>query len=258
MTHTDDDHLRLWEAEAREPFAGWDFAHITATGRMTELPLPWSYVSLVAPQLRQARSALDLGTGGGELLARMQPLPPDMHATEGYAPNIPIATARLAPLGVTVHGFEREGEPLPCADASMDLIIDRHEYYEPAEVWRALKPGGTFLTQQVGGRHLAALNAWLGAAPYPYAHVTLDPMARDLREQGFAITRAMEDYAATRFYDVGALVYYLRAIPWQVEGFTVARYRAPLLEMRHVMDRVGYIDFPGHHLLIEARKEHSV
>lgn len=40
-----------------------------------------------------------MGTGGGEFLAGLQPLPPHTCATEGYPPNIPIAQQRLKRLG---------------------------------------------------------------------------------------------------------------------------------------------------------------
>ncbi len=38
-----------------------------------------------------------------------------------------------------------------------DLILNRHESYHPGEIARVLAPGGTFLTQQVGGDELGEL-----------------------------------------------------------------------------------------------------
>ena len=35
-------------------------------------------------------------------------------------------------------------------DSSFDLVINRHEIFGAKEVFRALKPGGLFLTHQVG------------------------------------------------------------------------------------------------------------
>ncbi len=37
-----------------------------------------------------------------------------------------------------------------------------------------------------------------------------------LEEVGFKILEQKEDLTKTRFYDVGAIVYYLKAVPWQV------------------------------------------
>jgi len=68
-------------AEASHPFAGWDFSHIIATGRMSEAPLTWSYTSRLLMPLRKAQSLLDTDTGG-EFLSLLQPFPSLTCATE--------------------------------------------------------------------------------------------------------------------------------------------------------------------------------
>jgi hypothetical protein len=142
-------------AETAVPFAGWDFSYVTRTGRMKEAPLPWNYANLVSRRLRGAESLLDMGTGGGELLSLLRPLPPRTFATEGYAPNVPVARARLEPLVVTV--VEADGEAdLPFADEVFELVINRHESYRPEEVCRIMKPGACFITQQVGGHPIGS------------------------------------------------------------------------------------------------------
>ena len=136
-------------------FSGWDFSYVYGTGRMTETPLRWNYYTEVMPYLRQAETMLDMGTGGGEMLARFQPLPPTTYATEQYHPNVAVAKKRLEPLGVKVFEIAEEKEPpfnrdLPFDDEFFDLVINRHEAYYPPELMRILKPGGSFITQQVG------------------------------------------------------------------------------------------------------------
>jgi hypothetical protein len=79
---------------------GWDFTLLQ--GRVTEDPLPWSYGRLLLARLPDTASLLDLGTGGGEFLSNLAPLPPRTAATEGYPPNLPLARHRLEPLGVEV------------------------------------------------------------------------------------------------------------------------------------------------------------
>jgi hypothetical protein len=102
---------RLTQVE-QEPFEGWNFSFLH--GRMVAEPLPWNYESLVQQALPHAQSLLDMDTGGGEKLAGWQPLPPYTVATEGYAPNIPVARTRLEPLGVPVLEVESTGAlPLP-------------------------------------------------------------------------------------------------------------------------------------------------
>jgi len=95
----------------------------------------------------------------------LRPLPAKTVATEGYAPNVQTARDRLSPLGVQVIAIDQETDHiLPLADSTFDLIINRHEYYDPHEVRRILKPGGRFITQQVGGGEYPPLRTLLGDA----------------------------------------------------------------------------------------------
>ncbi len=45
--------FNLLMTDANHPFAGWDFSHISATGRMAEAPLSWSYASKLLMRLRK-------------------------------------------------------------------------------------------------------------------------------------------------------------------------------------------------------------
>jgi hypothetical protein len=169
----------LLVADANHPFAGWDFSHISATGRMAEAPLSWSYASKLLIPLRRAQSLLDMGTGGGEFLSSLQPLPPLTCTTEGYTPNISLARQRLEPLGIKV--------------------------YEVGE----------------------DLNALMRA----------------------------EEHPIMRFFDVGAIVYYLKAIPWQIPDFSVEGYFDKLVEIHNLIEQRGYIDFHMDRFLIIAEKQ---
>ncbi|HEU0027312.1 MAG TPA: class I SAM-dependent methyltransferase [Ktedonobacterales bacterium] len=248
------DDFERYLAAADEPFAGWDFSWLTRTERMASEPLPWSYASEVLPYLWRARWMADLGTGGGEFLACLSPLPPTTYATEGYPPNVAVARARLEALGVQVYETD-ETEALPFADGALDLIIDRHESYRPEEVYRALRLGGHFITQQVGGANEKAINDWLGI-PFdvPWATWSLETAAQGLESAGFAILTRREATAPTRFYDIGAVVYYLKAIPWQIPDFSVERYRDALLRLHERIQADGYLEMQSARFLIVARK----
>lgn len=50
-----------------------------------------------------------------------------------------------------VQNHLKPEDVLPYEDESMDIIINRHESYDIYEVYRVLKKGGIFITQQVGG-----------------------------------------------------------------------------------------------------------
>lgn len=245
--------LARLRAEEAEPFEGWDFSHLQ--GRMVEDPLPWNYEGMVREALPTSASLLDMGTGGGEFLSSMAPLPSRTCATEGYAPNVPIARARLEPLGVQVFEIEDDAR-IPCADTEFDLVINRHEAYYPAEVHRILLPGGCFITQQVGGNNNLDLNRLLRSPQAGSDRPMWDlPRARrELEAVGFHVDTALEELPLTRFSDVGAIVYYLKAIPWQIPDFSVDRYAESLLELERRIQSEGKLLVRSHRFLLRATK----
>jgi SAM-dependent methyltransferase len=249
-----DDDFEHFLAAADQPLSGWDFSWVTDTGRMESGVLPWSYASVVLPYLWRAQAMADLGTGGGEFLSFLSPLPPTTYATEGYPPNVAVARARLEPLGAQVFPID-ESETLPFADATLDLIIDRHESYRPEEVFRALRPGGHFITQQVDGPGQRAVSEWLGE-PFEvsWANWSLETAAQGLEAAGFTVLDRREATVPTRFFDIGALVYYLKAIPWQLPDFTVARFRDALLGLHTRIQTDGYLEYQSARFLLVARK----
>lgn len=254
---------RLIAEAERQPFSGWDFSYLR--GRMREETPSWEYASLVRRRLSAAPSLLDLGTGGGEFLSSLTPLPAVVAATEAYAPNVEIARARLTPLGITVVAVE--GAPhnlaiasgagvstLPFPDDSFTLVIDRHESYYPAEVYRILKHEGIFLTQQVGGDHHQALNALLGASRSDSQQWNLDYAVRQVEQAGLRVVDGREEFPETFFSDIGAIVYYLKAVPWQIPNFTVAGYREQLTALHERITAEGGVRVRGHLFYLEAVK----
>jgi SAM-dependent methyltransferase len=259
------DHtFERYVAEAlAQPFSGWDFSYLR--GRMVEEKPDWDYAAMIRGRLAAAGPALDLGTGGGEFLASLAPPPSGMVATEAYVPNVPLARARLEPLGVTV--VQVEGAPdnvnivpgtglnsLPFADERFSLVINRHESYYPAEVFRILQPGGAFITQQVGGEYLQDLNRALGAPHGNDGRWNLAFAVGQLQEAGFQISEAQEAFPTVTFSDIGAVVYYLRAAPWQIPDFTFEGYREWLVTLHERIVRDGGLQTTGHLFYVEARR----
>lgn len=255
----DGDALRVWlRTEAKQPFAGLDFSYIDV--RTSTEPLPWDYGALVTAALPDCRALLDMGTGGGERLAALAPLPAHAVATEGYAPNLPVARTRLEPLGVTVVEVG-DDDRLPFDDASFDLVINRHEFYDPGEVRRVLTPGGHFITQQVGSDNDLDLNRLLDAplTSLDTEDWRLETARAQLEASGFRILRAAEARPTLRFFDVGALVFHLTAIPWQIPDFDVERY-FPQLQALHRRCLAGEpITTRNHRFLLmsELEAEHA-
>ena len=238
-------------SEYEKPFAGWDFSHVH--GRLTEETLPWNYEMMVRSLLSEAGSLLDMGTGGGEFLSSLSPLPHDTRATEGYAPNIPVARERLTPLGVKVVPLESD-DRLPFDDGTFTHIINKHESYDAGEVYRILKPNGVFLTQQVGGENDNDINRALDVPLLKYTGWDLAHAVEALEETGFTITDKREHRYLSYFHDSGALLYYLKAIPWQVEDFTVDRYYDRLVDIHRRIEKDGSFPVLCHRFLVRAVK----
>ena len=243
-----------WKKEEQEPVTGWDFSYLD--GRWQEETPSWSYTELVREVLPQVDSLLDLGTGGGERLMKFQDLwPSKTVATEEWEPNFLLATQRLLPLGAeVVQANNDEVSLLPFPDESFGLVISRHTAYNLAEVERVLQPGGIFLTQQVDGRWLQDLVRFMGAKPqWPYftLNYTLDKL---LRETDLQLQLAQSWTGYLTFYDVGAIVYYLKAVPWSVEGFSVDTHLDKLLALQAQLDQGVSLRFKIGKLMLKARK----
>jgi SAM-dependent methyltransferase len=236
-----DSLLRHWQDQHEAPVEGWDLSELDGR-RRTEEP-PWSYDALAVSALSGARDVLDLGTGGGEVLLRLADrlpggLPPGTVATEGWPPNLPLARQALGGVGVPVVDYDAAHEPaLPFPDHHFDVVLSRHEAYDAGEVFRVLRPGGRFLTQQVDGRDAEQLHALFGSTG-GYPDVTLDRFGPEARAAGFEVLAAQEWCGEVAFADVAALVRYLAHAPWEApEDFTVPAYADRLVAL-HLAARV--------------------
>jgi len=78
--------------------------------------------------------------------------------------------------------------------------------------------------------------------------------AQQLREAGFRIVAQQEAYPDAVFTDIGAVVYYLRAVPWQIAGFSVEANHAGLLDMHRRIVAEGGLRVQEHYFIIEAVK----
>lgn len=242
----------LLRSATETPLTGWDFGIFG--GRLTEETTSWDYEELAADLLADAGSAVDLGTGGGELLSGFATLPARTVATECHPPNVPVAHRRLAPLGVpVVQAAEEPDVPLPFRTGAFDLVLNRHESYTAGEIRRVLAPGGLFLTQQVGGRDLAELNDALAAPAHDYLGWDLASAVAQLAHAGLAIVDQREEFAAGELRDIGAVALFLRIAPWQIPDYTVDAYRDRLRELHERMLVDGPLRVRHHRFVVSAR-----
>lgn len=246
------DLIESWQREEARPITGWDFSYLA--GRMLEEQPPWSYMARAAELMQQSSAVLDIGTGGGERLLALRPSwPGTVVVTEAYPPNVKLAGSRLAPFGVpVVHTPTTEVDPLPFAAGGFDLVLNRHSGINCDEVARVLAPGGRFLTQQIHGLWAQDLLAAFDARP-PWPDAVPARYASRLRSAGLMIERQEAWQGDLTFKDVGAVVWYLRAVPWLVPGFSVATHTAYLLRLQEEIEEQGELVYEARKYLIEAR-----
>ena len=232
-------------AEAKAaPFTGWDFGWLDARTSLAQ-GLPWSYPAEVASRAGAAAAMLDMGTGGGELLATVRPRPDRTVATESWPPNVAVADGRLRPLGIPVIHCDGAADNmsaeaaaarpdrhglLPFTGGAFDLVINKHESFRGDEVARVLAPGGAFVTQQVDYHNDDDLHQILGLEPPPQPDTWLPLAASQLTAAGLTIVTTAAGHARRYFDHVGAVIYYLKIVGWAVPGYSLDEFLPRLRE----------------------------
>lgn len=239
------------EAEAAD-VGGWGFGWLE--GRATEGRPPWGYARMLAGRLGEVPSALDIDTGGGEVVAEAPVLPPRMVVTEGWPPNAERAARLLGPRGVRV--VEAAGEDLPFADRSFELVTSRHPVCPAwSEIRRVLVPGGHYFAQHVGPASAFELIEFL-LGPLPDARGGRSPEreAAEAERAGLVVESLRTARCRMVFYDIGAVVWLLRKCVWWVPDFSVATYDDKLRELDARMRRgEPFVAHSARHL-IDARR----
>lgn len=241
--------IERWERAHRAArMVGWDFSSLS--GRMTMGSPPWDFeaeclealrtLAVRALEGREARRprVLDMGTGGGERLAGLlaqlgddQRRALEVLATEGWQDNLPVARDRLGGLepAVEVLAHDADGpDPLPVPEATIDLVMNRHEALVPADAARVLRPGGLLITQQVDGTEVPEVHRWFATEPL-FPEVRPDVVAERCRQAGLVVEDCEAWEGPLELADVEALVEYWGYVPWDVpEDFSVSGYATTL------------------------------
>ncbi|MFF0220905.1 class I SAM-dependent methyltransferase [Streptomyces sp. NPDC004629] len=229
---------------AAVPTEGWDFSWFE--GRASEERPSWGYARSAADRLARATAALDIQTGGGEVLdfalATAAPARPVLvAATEGWPPNVAQATALLHPRGAVVVSAA-EDAPLPFADGAFDLVLSRHPvrpHWE--EIARVLRPGGTYFAQHVGPASVFELvEFFLGPQPERSRHARHPDRERaDAERAGLQVVDLRAERLRMEFHDIAAVVHFLRKVVWMVPGFTVEAYEPRLRALHERIEAEG-------------------
>jgi SAM-dependent methyltransferase len=245
---------------AAVPVEGWDFSWFD--GRASEQRPPWGYARQLGERMAAlagvpGAAALDLETGGGEVLASIPAGPPVLVATETWPPNVEVARRNLARLGAEVVAMDDELDDLPFGDATFDLVVSRHPVaVRWDEVARVLKPGGTYFSQEVGAGSVRELTEFL-MGPLPADDgPDRDPKwsVQDATRAGLEVVDLQQFRGRMEFGDVAAVVVFLRKVVWIVPGFTVERYLDRLRALHEQIAASGPFPATSVRFLFEARK----
>lgn len=250
--------LRVWQGE--EDIAhihGWDFSHIE--GRYTEEDdLPWDYRRSIEAHLTPEKKLLDIDTGGGEFLLSLCHPYENTSATEAYPPNVALCQETLLPLGIDFRPGDGKAV-LPFPDASFDVIIDRHGDFCAKDIYRLLKDGGVFITEQVGAENDRELvELLLGETELPFPEQYLSIAKKQFRDAGFVVLRAEECFRPIRFFDMGALVWFARIIQWEFPGFSVDTCKDRLLAAQKLVEENGFVEGRIHRFLLVCAKQNGI
>jgi SAM-dependent methyltransferase len=242
---------------AAAPVDGWDFSWFE--GRATEERPPWGYARQVADRMAQVGvgAALDVETGGGEVLAEAAGngrAPGLLVATESWPPNVAVARDRLRPLGAEVVAVA-DSPTLPFVDGAFELVVSRHPVVVVwDEIARVLRPGGTYFSQQIGsGTNRELTEFFLGPQPVSQRRSAASARAA-AAAAGLDVVDLRECALRVEFFDVGAVVYFLRKVLWTVPGFAPGMYADRLRALHERIERDGTFTSTARRLLVEARR----
>ena len=232
------DELRRIAAEVA-PRRGWDFSRV----RDNRDPVPWQYDEVVRRFVRPDDRVLDVGTGGGERFLALAPwfgtgvgIDPDPEMIATAQENTPAALAEK------VTFTEGRAEALAVPDTSCDLVLNRHAVVDVAEVVRVLRPGGCFITQQVGAQNTFTITTLFGCGPgmggQRIAPAQEIPVLADaFQQRGCAIVSYATYNVPYYFKDAESLLFWMQAVgvpphfdieqDWQSVDYLLTEYMTP-------------------------------
>jgi len=243
--------INQWVKDEKVKFEGWNFSYISK--RVKKDSPPWNYKKLARKQVKKSLSLLDIDTGGGEVLLSISNLPNKSFAVENYSPNVLIARRNLKKAGVKVIRAN-SAHKLPFKDRTFDLILNRHGAINAKEIYRVLKQGGIFLTQQVDAKvNLIDLIKEFKAKP-KWTFNNLAYRKKELIKLNFKIIKSNEWKGKIIFKDIGAVVFMLKNIPWLVDNFSVKTHLEYLKRLQRKFEKKGRLIYTVGNFLILARK----
>lgn len=244
-----------WQAEESiARIKGWDFSHIDGKFKSKENEMPWNYKRVIQKYMKDSDRILDIDTGGGEFLLSLNHPYELTSATEGYVPNAALCKQILNPLGIDFREMKNYA-CMPFEDEEFDIVINRHGAYDAKKIYRVLKPGGIFITQQVGeDNDWELIKRLLPETKKKFPGHNLQKQVKLFEQNGFTVLEQDEVYRPIYFYDTGALVWFAKIIEWEFIDFSVSRCFEQLLETEKEIKEQGFIEGTVHRFYFVVKK----
>lgn len=195
--------------------SGWDFGKISK--RTKAVDEKWDYLKLVMKYLNKDTYLLDIGTGGGEKLIDFAKAVRKAVGIDHSEGMISTANRNLKKSGLENIQFINvdSTKKYPFLNDSFDLVICRHAPFNSEEIFRVLKSGGFFITQQVGEKDKENIKNIFGRGQ-SFGEKPGNAQKRyvnELKKAGFRILSA-DTYNATEYYeDISDVIFLLRNTP---------------------------------------------
>lgn len=233
---------------------GWDFSHIIERYE-EEQDLPWNYRDIINKYRNNDSKILDIDTGGGEFLLSLNHPHCHLSATENYPDNVALCEKELKTLGIDFKRADGSGD-LPFEDKSFDIVINRHGDFNVSELYRVLKDGGIFTTEQVGAENDRELVELLlnTKVDLPFPNQYLNIVSESFIKAGLHILEEEEAYRPIKFFDVGALVWFARILEWEFPDFSVLECLDNLYKAQELLEQNGVVEGLIHRYLIVVQK----
>jgi len=193
---------------------GWDFSKIAK--RKKVVGKKWDFLKIIKKYINKETILLDIGTGGGEMLLRVAKFVKKAYGIDKSKSMIITARKNLKKSKLSnVEFILADAKRLPFPKEFFDVVISRHAPFYAGELFRVLRPGGFFITQQVKEKDKQNIKTIFGRGQMFSQRdgVLMNKYIKELKHKGFKILKK-DTYNAVEYYKtIDDLIFLLKNTP---------------------------------------------